>query len=269
MELTAHQNIERFIKNDFQVKYLILSDSRESEEREFQRYKTSSINSEIQFLKINEKSKFSKILDELLLKNTTFLNYEIHDENISFEDILDKVNYVFITPIKGVLFYKKYLAKYAKRKSIKSIFHTNDCISSYYLGTSLRMIKGYEKITFLGFSYILRYQFIKFLEKKYLKSFDFCMVQTSREKLKLEKLFSTKKNPSPKIIIKENKPVKELLDFSYKPDGLNLVLMSHFIDNRAYSAIWFIKKVWRKVVELFAITHSFAFFILFMRSEFA
>ncbi len=251
MEVTAQQNIERFIKNGFEVKYLILSDSSVSEENEFQRYRASGIDSGIQFIKINEKPKLIKILDELFLKNTTFLNYEVCDENISYEDILDNVNYVFIPPIKGVLFYKDYLAKYAKSKNIKSIFHTNDCISSYYLGTFLRMIKGYEKITFLGLSYIFRYQLIKFLEKRYLQNFDFCMVQTSREKLKLEKLFSSKGTPSPKIIVEENKPVKELLDFSYKPVGLNFLLMSHFIDNRAYSAIWFIKKVWRGVVETY------------------
>lgn len=267
MEVTAHQNIERFVINGFEIKYLILSDSIESKKMEFERYKASGINSEIEFHEIKEKSKFNKIFDELSLKNPTYLNYEMHKKNISFENILEDINYVFIPPIKGVLFFVNYLAEYAEEKGIKSIFHTNDCISSYYLGTALRMLKGYEKITFLGLSYLFRYQFIKFLEKKYLQRFDFCMVQTAREKLKLEMLFSSKKSLSPKIIVEANKPVKELLNYSYKPNGLNFLLMSHFIDNRAYSAIWFIKKVWRKVIKIYPGAHLHIYGALDMQSN--
>ena len=255
MEVTAHQNIERFISNGFEIKYLILSNSIDSKKIEFERYKTAAIDSEIEFHGIKEKSKFNKIFDELTLKNLTFLNYEMHKKNTTFEHILEDINYVFVPPIKGVLFFINYLAKYTEEKGIKSIFHTNDCISSYYLGTALRMLKGYEKKTLLGLSYLFRYQFIKFLEKKYLQRFDLCMVQTTREKLKLEMLLSSKKSLSPKIIVEANKPVKELLDYSYKPNGLNFLLMSHFIDNRAYSAIWFIKKVWRKVIKIYPDAH--------------
>lgn len=250
MEVTCYQNVIELTKKGIEIKFLILYSTNISKENELLRYKQSNFCSEIEFLEIKENSLFTKIIKELLLISPTFLSYRVANQSLDFRKFLEDVSYIFISPVKGVYFYTKYLNKHINKTTITSILHTNDCISSYYLGTFLRMFRGFEKKTFLVFSYILRYPFIKFLEKKYLTEIDFCLVQTEKEKIKIHNLFHNKNNNSkPKVIVKSNRPSEELFKLSYSPSGINVLLMAHFIDNRAYSAIWFIEKVWDKILH--------------------
>ena len=55
----------------------------------------------------------------------------------------------------------------------------------------------------------------------------------------------------PRIIVKPNSPSSALLKLKYNYEKKDILLMSHFIDNRAYSAIWFIENVWKKIQEQF------------------
>lgn len=166
MEVTCHQNIIDFLNKGIEVKFIIMFTSDESKNIEKQRFQNSNFNSEIEFIKIIERPIIIKIFQEIFLITPTFLNYVV-DKNLSkFKNFLNNVDYIFVPPVKGVRLYMKYLYKYINNLHIKTILHTNDCISSYYLGTFTRMYKGYEQKSILGISYFFRYPFIKILEKR-------------------------------------------------------------------------------------------------------
>ena len=250
MEVTCYQNVIEFIEKGIEIKFLILYSNASSKKDEELRYRQSNFYSEIEYIEIKEKSLFTKIIQELLLVSPTFLNYKVVNQSLDFSKLIENINFIFIPPVKGVYFYTKYLYKHINKNNITTILHTNDCISSYYYGTFLRMLKGFEKKTLLGFTYIIRYPFIKALEKSYLKKLDFCLVQTKQEKLKIKKMISKKIiDIKPNVLVKKNSPSKELFNLSYASSEMNILLMAHFIDNRAYSAIWFIEKVWDQILQ--------------------
>ena len=250
MEVTCYQNALEFLNRGTKIKFLILYSSNHLKDIEQNRYKNSIFSSEIEFIEIVEKSIFKKIINELFLVTPTYLNYSPVEVSHDYKKYLIDIDFIFIPPVKGVHFYTKYLHKHAFKKNIRTVLHTNDCISSYYYGTFMRMFRGFEKKTILGFSYILRYPFIRYLERKYLRAFNFCLVQTKNEKIKIERLFHNKiEDEELKVIVKTNKPSAELIDLDYFHINKDILLMSHFIDNRAYSAIWFINNVWKNIVK--------------------
>jgi len=170
MEVTCYQNVIEFIEKGIEIKFLILYSKAPSKKDEELRYRQSNFYSDIEYIEIKEKSLFTKIIQELLLVSPTFLNYQVVNQSLDFSKLIENIHFIFIPPVKGVYFYTKYLYKHINKNNITTILHTNDCISSYYYGTFVRMFKGFEKKTLLGFTYIIRYPFIKVLEKSYLKN---------------------------------------------------------------------------------------------------
>jgi len=251
MEVTCYQSIQEFIQRGVDIKFLILYGSNTIRKEEELRHVSCNFSSEVEFIEIKESPIYLKIIQELFLVTPTYLNYYAVNKLLDIKNIISDIDFIFVPPVKGVHFYTKYIYPYIANKNIRTILHTNDCISSYYLGTFTRMFKGFEKKTISGCSYILRYFFIKHLERKYLRKFEFCLVQTKYEKIKIQKLFH-RHHPSrqPEVVIKANKPSEDLFSIVYNDSKKkDILLMSHFIDNRAYSAIWFIDNVWNEIIK--------------------
>jgi hypothetical protein len=181
-------------------------------------------------------SKFSRIVNELLLIQPYYSEYDFEDFDISSYD--------------SVWFSNAKIASLAKKRMFNKsnlVLTTHDAIYySYYERLKFSILKN-NTFSFKNIFNVFRLLFILLNERSYLKRFDSIQVQTNLEKNRLALI--TNKRLNDKIHVIPNGIKEELISFVPELNTNNILYMSHMILGKEKEVNSFLLNIWTKVSE--------------------
>jgi glycosyltransferase involved in cell wall biosynthesis len=131
---------------------------------------------------------------------------------------------------------------------LNTLLTTNDAIYYFYYERAIASFLGREKKSIGNIFNLLRLPFILLNERAYLKRYSAVHVQTELEKERLQWIMP--RESETKLIVAPNGIKLELLSITHKPSHSNIILlMNHMTEGREQQALWFLNKIWPKVVS--------------------
>jgi glycosyltransferase involved in cell wall biosynthesis len=193
-----------------------------------------------------KRSKLKRICDEVRLRKPFYYRSEYNLNQIKSELKDQNIDLIWASP-EGLGGFCEFFKQNVSSEVLISL-GVNEPQFSIFAEAITMLFSGKTKWNLKCILRILRYPFVYFNERKYLKRFDIIHVQTELEKKQIHKLLGN--TTKPYIIVAPNGIKEDLMKIDYRrPKEDKILFMTHLDGSRSQEYTWFLNSVWPKIIK--------------------